>query len=326
MNKLIKLLFIISVILATAPVSCFAANWLVLEEKSDSVLQIDTDTVKFTGEDTDKQLEVWMKIIRKDEGGAYYVGHYLVKESGLTFILKDRTFYTPSGKAIDSFQNSTDKWSATTPITPIGSVATHLFSEYHKNPEAFNQKMPASEGQPGLSNNNKMTQENAPVVDPNEVKKALDDEQIKLGKTNGGAKNFYVRDRRGHTLFSGISHYVTADFCLAIDANSKRTAKLEFSTEDTRAGVHSEQGNLTIQIDEKEWILTAPVRMNGGGTSVKYGYTYKLPDSLIQALAVTNNPVMLKWKHRYNNSLEDHERVIPDKTLRAIQLMYLGCK
>ncbi|XFO65258.1 hypothetical protein SPSIL_013670 [Sporomusa silvacetica DSM 10669] len=139
--------------------------------------------------------------------------------------------------------------------------------------------------------------------------------------------NFFVRDRRGPALFSGITHYVTADFCLSIDAKSKRTETLKFSTEDTRAGFHKQDGVLTIQIDGKDWVLSSPLSSNVyGHTSANYMFTFKLPNSLIQALAVMKNTVILKWKHDYNNSWEERERIIPDKTLRAIQLMYIGCK
>jgi hypothetical protein len=294
------------------------------------VYQVDAETVNFSGEDTDKQLEVWMKSLQKDGAGTYNVAHYLVKEKGLMFILKERTISSANGATLSSFQNTTDKWNATTPNTPIGSIATRLFTEYHKNPEAFNLKSlanPLVEGKGLISTETKMKETAETVVDLKEVQKALDDEQIKVENADG-VKRFYVRDRRGPALFSGITHYVTADFYLSIYGitNTKRTATLQFTTEDTRAGTHKEKGPITIQVEGKDWVLSPLQSDSGGRNSVMYIYTYKLPDALIQSIVGTKKPVIMKWMHFYNNSWENKERIIPDKTLRAIQLMYLGCK
>ncbi|MDF2949029.1 MAG: hypothetical protein K0R07_1056 [Sedimentibacter sp.] len=326
MNRLLKLFCIVSVILVSVTTSGFASNWLVMEENSTSVYQVDAETVNFSGEDTDKQLEVWMKSLQKDGAGTYNVAHYLVKEKGLMFILKERTISSANGAILSSFQNTTDKWNATTPNTPIGSIASRLFAEYHKNPEAFTLQSLTNnlKGAGPFSTETKMKEATETAVDLKEVKKALDDELIKMEDANG-VKRFYVRDRRGPALFSGITHYVTADFCLSIYGNAKRAATLQFTTEDTRAGTHKEKGPITIQVDGKDWVLSPSQSDSGGRNSVMYIYTYKLPDSLIQSIVGTKKPVTIKWMHFYNNSWENKERIIPDKTLRAIQLMYLGC-
>lgn len=334
MNRLFKVFFILSAIIVWVTASGFAfPNWVTTEEKPTAVYQFDTESVRFSGEDTDKQLEVWMKTLSKDGTGSYLLAHYLVKENGMQFILKDRTFYSANGVATSSFQNKSDKWNATTPDTPIGSIATRLFAEYRKNPESFNSKTLINnpEEQGALSAKNKEASLNMEVteiaVDPNEVKKALDDEQIKKDTNDDGTRIFYVRDKRGPALFSGIFHYVTADFCLSIDTNNKRSAILKFSTEDTRSGAHQEKEAITIQIDGKNWVLSPPLNSDSSGrNSVKFKYAFNLPNSLIQALVATKTPVTIKWMHRYNNYWEDHERIIPDNKLRAIQLMYIGCK
>lgn len=327
MYRLLKLFCIVSVIFVSVTTSGFASNWLVMEENSTTVYQIDAETVVFSGENTDKQLEVWMKSIQKDGTGTYNVAHYLVKEKGLTFILKERTISSANGAILSSFQNTTDKWNATTPNTPIGSIAIRLFTEYHKNPETFTLQSLTNnlEGDGPLSSETKMKEATEPAVDLKEVKKALDDEQIKIENADG-VKRFYVRDRRGPAAFSGITHYVTADFYLSIYGNAKRAATLQFTTEDTRAGTHKEKGPITIQVDGKDWVLSPSQSDSGGRNSVMYIYTFKLPDALIQSIAGTKKPVTIKWMHFYNNSWENKERIIPDKTLRAIQLMYLGCK
>lgn len=327
MCRLLKLFCIVSVILVSVTTSGFASNWLVMEENSTTVYQVDAETVNFSGEDTDKQLEVWMKSIQKDGAGTYSAAHYLVKEKGLMFILKERTISSANGVVLSSFQNTTDKWNATTPNTPIGSIAIRLFTEYHKNPEIFTLKSLTNNlvGDGPLSAETKMKEAAETVVDLKEVKKALDDEQIKMEDADG-VKRFYVRDRRGPALFSGITHYVTADFYLSIYGSTKRTATLQFTTEDTRAGTHKEKGLITIQVDGKDWVLSPLQSDSGGRNSVMYIYTYKLPDVLIQSIVETKKPVIIKWMHFYNNSWENKERIIPDKTLRAIQLMYLGCK
>lgn len=325
MNRQLALLLFITIILSAFTTSAFAADWQVMEDWPTTMYQIDKETVRFSGEDTDKQLEVWMKSIEKDKPGFYNVGHYLVKENGLKFILKDRIFYSGNGVIGTPFKNETDNWSATTLKSPIGAVATRLFAEYRKNPESFNITAPnnSPEGVGPVATEEKIAEI---VVDPNELKKALDDEEIKENKNGIGSKDFFVRDRRGPALFSGITHYVTSDFCLSIDANGKRTTLLKFSTEDTRTGVHQEKQGILVLVDGNEWALTPSYSDSNGTSSANYRYTFKLPNQLVQAISTTKDPVTIKWKHRYNNVWEDRERIIPDKKLRAIQLMYLGCK
>lgn len=332
MIRLIKVLFIVGVMLATVTTSGLAANWRLMWEQPRADYQVDTETIQFSGEDTDKQLEVWMRSLEKDGTGSYNVARYLVKENVLRFILKERTFFSSNGDVKSSFQNKSDTWTATTPISPIGYIATHLFTEYHKNPESFinNPTGISPLASENITAKPTETIEAAEItkleVDPNELKQALADEKIKEDKHGNGLKNYYVRDRRGPALFSGITHYVTADFCLAIDAVNKRTTTLNFSTEDTRTGTHKENKEITIQVDDINWDLPAIKFDSGGYSSATFKRTCILPNSLVQALATTKKPVTIKWRHGYGFGWEDHERVIPDKTLRAIQLMYIGCK
>lgn len=141
MTKMLKWLLILIIMLVCTMTPVFAApNWITVEDKPTVTYQIDTETVVFSGEDTDKQLEVSIKTLQKDGTGTFMVAHYLVKENGLNFILKERTMYSATGMVVSSFQNTADKWSATTSSSPIGSIATRLFAEYRKNPEALNLK------------------------------------------------------------------------------------------------------------------------------------------------------------------------------------------
>lgn len=332
MNRLIKVFIIVGVMLAAVTTSGFAANWRLLLELPGVDYQVDTETIQFLGEDTNKQLEVWMKSLDKDGTGSYNVAHYSVKENVLQFILKERTFFSSNGDVKSSFQNKSDKWTATTPISPIGYIATHLFAEYHNSPESFiNNPVGKSPLAPEIiaarpTDTIETTETTKLEVDPDELKQALADEKIKEDKRGNGVRNYCVRDRRGPALFSGITHYVTADFCLSIDANNKRTATLNFSTEDTRSGTHKENKEITIQVDDTNWDLPAIKFDSGGYSSATFRHTCILPNSLVQALAATKKPVTIKWKHGYGFGWEDRERIIPDKTLRAIQLMYIGCK
>lgn len=140
MIQMLKWIIIINAILLYIITPVFASpNWITMDNKQTMIFQIDTETVAFSGDNLDKQLEVWMKTLQKDGTGSYTVAHYLVKETGLNFILKERTMYSATGVVTGSFQNKSDRWSETTSSSPIGSIATRLFAEYRKNSE-FNLK------------------------------------------------------------------------------------------------------------------------------------------------------------------------------------------
>ncbi|KYZ75289.1 hypothetical protein AXX12_14115 [Anaerosporomusa subterranea] len=141
MIRMLKALIIVISVLVCIVAPVFASpNWITMDEKPTLIYQIDAEAVVFSGEDSDKQLEIWMKTLQKDGTGSYMVAHYLVKENGLSFILKERTMNSATGVVISSFQNTSDKWSVTTPSSPIGSSATRIFAEYRRNPEGFNLK------------------------------------------------------------------------------------------------------------------------------------------------------------------------------------------
>lgn len=157
-----------------------------MDERPTAQYQVDTETLNITGEESNRQLEVWMKSFPKDSNGIYMVAQYIVKESDLSFLMQERTTYSASGQNIGKFTAASDKWTATNASSPIGAIAARFFADYRKNPESFTNKESLSTK---LSENAKPAV--VPVVfDPNELQKALDNNRIKHGEKNDGIKWF----------------------------------------------------------------------------------------------------------------------------------------
>jgi hypothetical protein len=319
-----KCLWVMVVLLVWSWATAGAANWVTLDDRSTATYQVDTDRIAFSGEESDKQLEVWMKTIDKNGSGTYMLSNYLVREN-LNFILKERTSYSAVGQAAGSFQNTNlDKWTATTASSPIGTVASRLFADYHKNPEAFLNKDMIYAGQPETAVKSEELQSAQPTVNPQELKQALADNRINSGQNPDGTKWFYVRDTWSVYHFLSKEH-MTADFWLIAGANTKYP-RFNFSFNDARAGSHTIKETVVIKVDEREWVLNRPV--TPGATSfpsAMFNYSFPIPDSLLQALLVTQNGVTVKWKHSWGG-WKDYEYIIPVKIVHDIQLMYAGCK
>lgn len=297
-------LFLTVAMLVCLSTPVMAAEYATMEQVGKAIYQVDKETINFQGEGTDKSVEVWLRIIETDKPGAYSLVHFFIKEN-MTYMKKEHTRYS-SGVVLSSADFSEKGWMPLPAESPLGHIAKRLFADYRESEAS---KAPAI------------------TADPQELKKALEDERIKEKENKDGTKSYYVRDKRGPALFSGIYHYVTLDFYASFDAKHNRSTVLHFSIEDTRAGGHMLKEAVTIVVDGKEWVLTPPLTSDVSGySSANFKHTYRMPAALVNALTATKGAVTVKWKHRYNNNWDDHERVIPDKVLHDIQLMYAGCK
>jgi hypothetical protein len=129
-----------------------APAWVTMSETAALVYQIDRDSLRFSGAEADRQLDVWMKTVEK-EHGSYLLSHYLVREKGLTFILKEKKAFSATDEARGAYINPGGEWKATTAASPIGSIALRLFAD-DKNglapgttpPSASPAPVPASPG------------------------------------------------------------------------------------------------------------------------------------------------------------------------------------
>lgn len=322
-NKLI-LIFTLAALLsfAAAPAAGAAPNWTTMHEDQNAVHQVDSERIAFSGDAADRQLEFWMKSVFKN-GTGWMVARYQVKEKGLVYIMKERTFYSPTGQATDSFVNKTDKWLTTTATTPIGAVATRLFADYAQNPDAFPAPAADAGQQPG---DQPAAAPTAVKFAPQEIKQALDDNRIKQ-EDKDGSKAYRVRDT--YTVYYGLSnHRMTADFYLFTYPGGARPQKhLNIALSDTRTGTHSTKPTVTVGIDGTEWQLRALSTSPGasGSSTVSFQYYYDLPEPLVQALLATKNGVTLKWQYMYG-SWKTLEYTVPAKIVRDIQMMYAGCK
>ncbi|BBB90797.1 MAG TPA: hypothetical protein PKA28_19120 [Methylomusa anaerophila] len=311
MGNRVTWLLLITVVLfwANAPVVA-AYDWFTMVETGGVVYQVDKQTIKFWGEDAERSLEMWIRIIDTRRPDVYSHVHYLVRQNDMTFMKKEHIMYSISGAVIITTDTSSKGWMPLSAESPVGIMAKHLFADYHE--DEGNSEAPAA---------------SAITVNRQELKQALEDDRIKHKVQKDGTKLFSVQDAKIPGLFSGISHSLRTDYCLSIDASNYRSTTFRFKLEDTRPGVHSLRQSVTIQVDDKEWVLTLPLSFNSDGyRSVAFTIVFKMPDSLVNAMTATKNPVKIKWKHCYNGEWRDYERVIPDKALHDIQLMYLGIR
>lgn len=324
MKKLLLSISLISLLIGTcAPV--LAANWVTVEERLTATYQIDAQTVKFTGEDADRQLDIWVKIVSQESAGTFLASHYIVKENPLAFLMPERDTYSAVGQVVNKFTSDSEKWIATTPSSPIGAIATRLFADYRKNPEAFKDQATLTElAVAGNVPQSPKANSGQVSFDPQEVTKALADHKINNGQNPDGTRWYYVRDTwtSRHLL---NSEHMTADFWLTISGSTKEP-RFNFTFSDSRSGSHTIKDAVAIRIDDRDWILAQPVFP--GATRFPEGmfqYSFLLPESLLQALLTTNNGITVKWKHSWEG-WKDYEYTIPAETVRYIQLMYAGCK
>ena len=128
----IALLFVVTILSCSITAVSAAPNWVTMSETPTITYQIDKETMNFSGSEMDRQLDVWMRMVLKDKDGMSIVGHYLVKENDLSFMLKERLMYSASGAPFGSTDSSASGWVASTGKSPIGSIAKRLFVEYRQ--------------------------------------------------------------------------------------------------------------------------------------------------------------------------------------------------
>ena len=149
MIKVVKYLLVIVILGVTSP--AFAApQWMTMIELPTLTYQIDQETVGITGAEDDRKLDVWIKMVDKKQGGAYSLAHYLVKESDLSFVLKERTFYSPDSAVTSTYKNSGETWSTTTTNSPVGNIASRLFTDSRQVPRS-GKNLPNSNVEPQLT-------------------------------------------------------------------------------------------------------------------------------------------------------------------------------
>lgn len=132
MAKMRMLLLVVSVLFCLGSSTVAAQNWVTMSDTPMTTYQIDKDTVTFSGSEADRQVEVWMKMILKNENGKTIVGHYLVREKDLSFLLKERIFYAASGTKEAEVDATQSGWKPTNEKSPIGFIAKKLFAEYQE--------------------------------------------------------------------------------------------------------------------------------------------------------------------------------------------------
>lgn len=305
MKRFVASFILINIMLFLVSSSVLAApNWVTVVETTKIIFQFDKETVVFQGTDGDRSVDFWMKIIEKEKPDAYGLVHYVVKETGLIYLKKEHNVYSPFGDVISSSDSTSKGWAPLPPDSPTGRIARNLFGD----------RASQSTARPVTP---------AVTVDPQEVKKALEDDRIKL-KEKDGSRSYYVRGRQGAHLFSAETDQFF--FNLNYDPNNNKSTTLKVSIRLSGMGASMKEA-VDVVVDGKSWHLAPPIAddSSGGYGSVTFVMTFNMPDALVQALATTKGPVSVKWKQKIRG-WEDKEFIVQDKSLYDIQLMYLGCK
>jgi hypothetical protein len=292
----IAVLLIVMLFCTNMPVSA-APEWVTMDDTAKKIYQVDKQTINYSGEDADKTVEIWIKVITKDQADSYGLVHVYIKEN-MMYMEKENGKYSADGTTLSSTESSSKGWGPLLPNSPAGRIAKQLFVDYRAN--------------------NKPIATTQITVDPQELQKALND-KIKHGVGNGQTKYFYVRDtctERGvHTTF---------DFWLLNDANNNKTYRLNFSTLTGVPGRHTINVGVIVGVDGREWKLSSP--QPPGVTSFpdqqNFEYSFNLPYSLVQAIMETKNGITVKW--RYDSS--DWGYIIPASIVHNMSIMYAGCK
>jgi len=289
-----------------------ASEWISMGYTMQATYQVDASQLKFSGEGNDKQLEMVMKIVPKDKSLITDVSYYVVKQN-LNYILQKRETFSPQGKLMNSFPNSDlTNWTQAAPNSPVGYLATLLFSDYRKTPDTFNQ-MAKDDLTAGTIN-----------FDQQELTQALHDNKIKHGVNKDGTKWFYVGDSCTH-----LAYQMGAVFWF-VNGTDKAYPRFNFSFTGGGSGEHRMYSTVTFKIDNQEWILSQ--QMPFGDTARNYSmfdssffnFSLYIPDPVLKALLTTKNGVTVKWKENYNG-WRDYEYTIPPDIVYRIQLMYAGC-
>lgn len=287
-------------LLCVCPPAGAAPVWVAMCDMGDYAYQVDTNTLRFTGEETDKTLDLWIKTVKKGQPDVYRITHLFIKEN-MMYMEKEYDRYSPIDGALISTANSSGKgWSPLTVDTPAEIIAKQLFADYRSKV--------------------KVVDPFSVTVDPRELQKALDEKKIKQGVDDGrGTKWFYVRD----TCKSRGAH-LTFDFWLLVERGNSKDCRLNFSMVTGLEGSHVVKKGVVVRIDGQEWLLTPPVPK--GATSFPGGqtfsYSFVLPTPLVQAIMTAKGGVTLQW--HYNSGLSEY--TIPAEQARNIGLMYAGCK
>jgi len=281
-----------------------APNWVTVVETTKTIFQFDKETVVFQGMDGDKSVDFWMKISEKKNPDAYGLVHYVVKEGGLLYLKKEHNIYSASGDVINSSDSTAKGWAPLQSDSPAELIARDLF---------------------GNRASQSATEPTAPAVtvDPQEVKKALDDDRINL-KEKDGSRSYYVRARQGAHWFSAETDQFFFNLNYGSKNNKSTTLKVSIRLSGRAASMKEA---VDVVVDGKSWHLAPPIADNSssGYSDITFEMTFNMSDSLVQALATTKGPVIVKWKQKVS-SWEDKEFIVQDKSLHDIQLMYLGCK
>jgi hypothetical protein len=131
----LKLLVTVFVLMLACGSAAAAPNWVTMVETPTIAYQIDKDALMFSEVDNDVQLDMWMKMLLKDKNGMNIVGHYIVRESDLYFIMKERATYSGSGESMGSVDATDKGWVANTEKSPVGMIAKRLFFEHRGGPK-----------------------------------------------------------------------------------------------------------------------------------------------------------------------------------------------
>lgn len=270
---------------------------------------VDKNTIAFSGEESDKVVDFWIKAVDKNKQDSYTVCHLLVRKATPVYIEAKNTVYSLSGDVITSSDSIMKGWQNINPDSYIGIISKQLFAQYQANPNAY------------------IPQYISPVnSDSQQLNTALANSHINHDTTTDGINRYFVRDTCTKAGF-----HTAMDFWLLKDNNNNKIYRLNLSTISSFLSP-SLSKVAVVTVDGENWLLAAPLPK--GNTDfpgfTKCQVSLDVPPSLFQAIISAKDSVVITWYYGQGGIFYDWGKVkewkyqLSKDVVQNLQLMYEG--
>ncbi len=270
---------------------------------------VDKNTIAFSGEESDKVVDFWIKTVDKNKQNTYTVSHILARKATPVYIEAKNTAYSLSGDIITSSDSIMKGWQNINANSYIGIISKQLFDQYQLNQTAY------------------IPQYISPVSpDSHQLSEALVNNYIKHDITKDGTSRYFVRDTCTKAGF-----HTTMDFWLLKDNNNKQICRLNLSTMSSFLSPTLSKVAV-VTVDGENWILAAPLPK--GNTDFP-GFSncevsFDVPPSLFQAIISAKDSIVITWYYGQGGIFYDWGRIkewkyqLSKNVVQNLQLMYEG--
>ena len=107
----------------------YCANWVLVHENSTGYTQVDTESIRFYGQEGDRYVSFWLRIGLTDTSNPYYFVQFMnVRENNLNYLIYDVAMVDRrTGKIVKSYNEKEKGWRQAAPGSPYETVFSKLF-------------------------------------------------------------------------------------------------------------------------------------------------------------------------------------------------------